>query len=126
MKRISFKLMIYGVAILIIGVALQLLSMNLLQFLFDKVDPQDMVTANALRALSTIFSTAVIPLGTTFIGASVVVRMLENHLHLDERKSPAEPSNDAGSEGTEVPDSAATSEGDDDSVETFSDDFYRR
>ena len=126
MKRISFKLMIYGVAILIIGVALQLLSMNILQFLFDKVDPQDMVTANALRALSTIFSTAVIPLGTTFIAASVVVRMLENHLKLDERRTPAVAHGAVGDEAPEAPDAVVLSAEDDDEVETFSDDFYRR
>lgn len=126
MKRISFKLMIYGVAILIMGVALQLLSMNLLQFLFDKVDPQDMVTANALRALSTIFSTAVIPLGTTFIGASVVVRMLENHLRLDERRTPAAAHGSVADEESEAPHAAVLPAEDDEAVETFSDDFYRR
>ncbi|MDN5754292.1 MAG: hypothetical protein ACTHWW_05920 [Arthrobacter sp.] len=126
MKRISIKLMIYGVVIFIIGVALQLFSMNLMQYLFDTVDPEDMVTANALRALSTIFSTAVIPLGVAFIAASVVVRMLENHLRLDERATPAVPHGAAGDEGPEVPHAAATPAEDDEAVETFSDDFYRR
>ncbi len=126
MKRIANKLMIYGIVIFLAGVALQVFSMLFLQLLFDRVEPGDMFTANALGTLSTIFSTSVIPLGMTFIAASVVVRMLENHLRLDEPRTPSEASTAAGAKEAEILGVAPIPEGDDDSVETFTDDFYRR
>lgn len=125
MKRISNKLMIYGIAIFLAGVVLQVFSMDIMQFFFAKMEPEDVYTANALRMLSTIFSTSVIPLGTTFIAASVVVRMLGRHLQVDDHQTATDTSVAGGTEEVEEADVTATA-GDDDSVETFTDDFYRR
>lgn len=129
MKRIANRLMIYGVAIFLIGVVLQLFSMNLMQYFFEKMEPEDVFTASVLRMLSTIFSTSVIPLGTTFIAASVVVRMLGRHLRLDEPRPTADAGTTANVEETteaELPDAVTAPPIDENAVQTFSDDFYRR
>lgn len=129
MKRIANRLMIYGVAIFLVGVVLQLFSMNLMQYFFEKMQPEDVFTASVLRMLSTIFSTSVIPLGTTFIAASVVVRMLGRHLRLDEPRPTADSGATAGTDETEAAeesDAVAAPAVDEDAVQTFSDDFYRR